>query len=348
MRIIFIISVLIIILSGCRKKNEINEPVKTGSSGIFVINEGNYTWANSSLSYYDFKTEKLFTDIFAEANGIPLGDVAYSMAIHKDKAYIVVNNSGIIYVVNVSDMKYSGKITGLVSPRQMLIVNDSLAYVSDLYNTKIARINLSTNTVNGYVNIGSTSECLILNNGRVYVSSWSFNNKIFVFDAITGVITDSLLVGKQPNSMVLDKNNNLWVLCDGCFQGSQYGVENASLWCLNTSDLTVLKHLSFSNIQESPIKLNINSSKDSLYFISTGIYKQSINDESISNSTFIQSNGRTFYGMKINPENGDIVVSDAKNYMSSGELLIFSKFGILKKSMEVGVNPGWIEFIPNM
>lgn len=343
-RIIAISIISFLFLSGCRDKEEI-KPVTTHNQGFFVVNEGNYTWANSSLSYYDAVADKLYSDIFYEANGVPLGDVAFSMTIHNNKGYIVVNNSGIIYVVNLNDMKFSGKITGLTSPRQMLIINDSIAYVSDLYDTRIAKINITTNTISGYINIGRTTEKMISQNGRVFVTCWSFGNMIYSFDALNGANIDSATVGKQPNSIVPDKNNNLWVLCDGGFTGSTYGQEKATLWCLNPNDMSSLKYFTFPDIQSSPIRLCADATGDSIYFINNGIQKMCITDNILPTVTFIPQGTRNFYGLNVNKSNGDIIVTDAKNYVANGEILMYSKKGQLKKMMAAGVNPGWIEIM---
>lgn len=342
---IIILFVLIIILFSCKKNEDEAIPVNINKKGIFVVNEGNFTWANASLSFYDIAADKFYNDIFYEANAVPLGDVAFSMTTCNDRGYIVVNNSGIIYIVNLNDMKFSGKITGLTSPRYMLIVNDSLAYVSDLYDTRIAEINLYTNSISGYINLGCSSEFMCLKNGKVFVSSWSYRNMVYSFDALTGNIIDSATVGKQPNSMVIDKNNNLWVLCDGCFSGSSYGEECPSMWCLNTSDLSEIRHFTFPVLSSSPTRLCLNASNDTLGFINNGIFKMSIDDSFLPLSPLIASGGKNFYGLAIDNSNGDIIVTDAKNYVANGEILIYSKTGQLKKTLNSGVNPGWIEMI---
>lgn len=338
---------LFIMFFSCKKKNDEPIPVSTNNSGFFVVNEGNYTWGNSSLSYFDKSKNQFHQDVFYEANAVPLGDVAYSCTIYNNKMYIVVNNSGIIYIVNLSDIKYFGKITGLGSPRQMLIVNDTLAYVSDLYDSRISKINLQNNSIIGYVNIGHNTEKMILLNGKIFVTTWSYGNMVYSIDAITGNKLDSVIVGKQPNSIVDDKNNNIWVLCDGGFSGSSYGQEYASLWCLNSNDLSEIKHFTFNNIQMSPICLNKNRVGDSLFFINNNIYKMSITDNILPNTPLITANSRSFYGLAINSLTNEIIVTDAKNYVANGEVLIYNFNGELLQSFVTGVNPGWIEIVEN-
>ena len=90
---------------------------------VFILNQGNFTYANSSLSYYDPLTKIVEQSVFYQTNGVPLGDVAQSMTINGDTAYVVVNNSGFIYAINRKTFKFISKITGFESPRNMFFVN---------------------------------------------------------------------------------------------------------------------------------------------------------------------------------------------------------------------------------
>ena len=51
------------------------------------------------------------------------------------------------------------------------------------------------------------------------------------------------------------------------------------------------------------------------------------------------------YGLKVNPENGDIYVTDAKNYVSSGNLLCYSRDGKLKWKVRTGDIPAHMAFL---
>ena len=52
------------------------------------------------------------------------------------------------------------------------------------------------------------------------------------------------------------------------------------------------------------------------------------------------------YGIAVHPETGDIFVTDAKNYVSSGTLYCFGPDGRKKWSVRTGDIPAHIAFLP--
>ena len=111
-------------VGGCMKYGPVPEehfsyPMPPGEEpeGVFIVCEGNFMYGNASLSFYLPSSGELQNEVFARANGMKLGDVAQSMTIHDGTAYIVVNNSGIVFGIDPETFRIERVIRGIGSPR---------------------------------------------------------------------------------------------------------------------------------------------------------------------------------------------------------------------------------------
>jgi hypothetical protein len=327
------------------------------TKGLFIVNEGNFMYSNASLSYYNPTDKENINNIFYNTNALPLGDVAQSMTINDSLGYIVINNSGKIYVINVNTFKYIGKITELISPRYIHIINQHKAYVTDIYAKKITIVDPLTYSHIGEIDVNNnetqfyqhSTEQIVSSGTKVFVSCWSYDNKILVIDSQMDELTDSIEVTKQPNSMVIDKNNKLWVLSDGGSAGSSYGQVNATLTKIDIASLKVEKVFEFYNINASPTDLCINASKDTIFYLygvlgelnsQNGVHKMCINNSSLPQDAFIESNSKLFYSLIVDPDNSEIYVSDVVDYVQNGKTYRYSSEGSLIDSFNVGIVPG--------
>lgn len=309
--------------------------------GVFVCNEGNYMYGNASLSYYNPATRETDNEIFYNANNFPLGDVCQSMSIIDSKGFVVVNNSGKIYVIDINTFKYVGVIAGLTSPRYIMKVSDEKMYVTDLYTPEISIIDTKTLTRTGSIAMPvSSTERMVMHNGYVYVCAYSGSDKIFKIDPATDQIVSSLTVTKQPNSMAVDANGALWVLCDGGYYGSPLGQERATLIKVNTERFAVEKIYSFPSMDMSPSSLCATAQGDSLYYVNTSVYKMSVSDTSLPSESFVSGEGKLFYALAVDVENGEVYVSDAVNYVQKGTVMRYSGMGRLIDSFKADINPG--------
>jgi len=337
-------------------KQDSPEPVKEydKSEGVFICNEGNYTYGNASLSFYDPENKQILNDIFYNANDFPLGDVCMSAAIKDSIAFLIINNSGKISVINTNTFKHIATISNLTSPRYMCIISDTKAYVTDLYNTNITVINPSDFTITGSVAVGKGSEQITLYKNFAYVTGWSYNDKIYKINTDTDILTDSLTVTKQPNSICLDCNNKLWVLSDGGFDGIPGGQDTAALTKIDAETFSIEKIFKFPSLEPSPSRLTINASGDTLFFINSswssgeddykGIYKMSVNSGKLPGNSFIPADGKLFYGLGTDPANSDIYVSDAVDYIQRGNIYRYSSNGTILDTFRTGIIPSFFAF----
>jgi DNA-binding beta-propeller fold protein YncE len=311
-----------------------------GSDGLFIVNEGNFMYGNASLSYYDIDKQHTENEVFVNANGIKLGDVAQSMTIHNGLGYIVVNNSGVIFTIDVNTFKIVDIITGFTSPRYIHFVNDSKAYVSDLYSSKIYILNTVTKKISGSISISGhrSTEQMVQSGKYVFTNCWSYDNKILVIDSDNDLIVDSITVGIQPNSLVIDKNNKLWVLTDGGYQGNPYGHEIPSLYCINVSDFETEKKFDFE-LSDSPSRLCINNSLDTLYFLNKSVWQISADATELPTIPIIPYKGTIYYGLAVSPKTSEIYLADAVDYVQNGKIYRYTAQYVCIDTIDAGVSP---------
>jgi YVTN family beta-propeller protein len=337
---ILIIIFTIIVFASCEKlgNQTDNQSVEycVRGDGVFVINEGNFMAGNGSLSFYSYNSGKLYNDIFFRANKLKLGDVPYSMVLSGDTGYIVVNNSGKIEIINKNTIKVLNTITGLVSPRMILIVNNRKAYVSSLFSNSLSVIDLKTMAVSGSVDIRRSSEAMVLLGGKAYVSSWYNGRDVMVINTSTNKVIDSIAVASEPESMVLDKNNKLWILCSGGYTGNN----PAKLFAINTLTDKIEKEFVFPSKPFYPSGLRINLTKDTLYYIENGLWRMSIQASALPEKPFKQTNNRLIYKLGVDPRNGRIFYTDALDYQQKGYVLQLNQQGIPVDSCRAEIIPG--------
>ncbi len=339
---ISIFTLLVLFSTSC-KKDEPTPVANTGQAiaigdGVFVSDEGNFQGGNAKVSFYRFSDGSSIEDLFSPTNTRPLGDVCQSLSIINGNAYIVVNNSGKIEVANPSNLRSVATITGFVSPRYILPLSSTKAYVSDLYSNTVHVLNLSNNTISGSFAFPGQSEAMTLVNGEVFISSLN-HDKVYVVNPITDLITDSIAIAMGGNSMQLDNNGKLWVLCYGDYFTSAAG----GLYRINTTSHTVEQSWPFTTF-ESPTHICSNAAGDTLYYLNYGVYRFPSNTASVPTLPFIAQTTQSFYGLGIRPLTGEIFVTDAVDYSQRGHLLRYTPAGVLTDDKLVGVIPGGIWF----
>jgi len=340
---ITLIALTLLVFNGCMKDDEWISRHQTGASllgGVFIVNEGNFMYGNASLSFYDPATRILQNDLFYSANGLPLGDVAQSMIIRDNLGYIVINNSGKVYVINTSDGKYVGKITGLTSPRYFHFVNSEKAYITDLYAGQITIVNPKTYQITGSIlTTGHAStEQMIQWNDFLFVTCWSFDNTVLVIDTRTDTVVDEIKTGKQPGGLVLDKYNKIWVLCDGGWSKSGTTSRIPMLQRIDPVTRTIEKSFSLT-ADAKPSRLAINGTRDSLLFINDGIWKLGVNQLTLGDNPFLSTQNHLYYSLAVDPKTSEIYLSDAIDYLQRGLIYRLSPLGAKVDSFKTGIIP---------
>ena len=325
----------------------LEESFDTSASGegLFICNEGNFQYGNATLSYYDPESKKVENEVFYRANAMKLGDVAQSMIIRDSVGWVVVNNSHVVFAIDINTFKEVGRITNFTSPRYMHFISDEKAYVTQIWDNRIFIVNPKRYEITGYIDVpdmtmesGSTEQ-MVQYGKYVYVNCWSYQNRILKIDTETDEVVDELVVGIQPTSLVMDCNNKLWTVTDGGYEGSPYGHEAPSLYRIDAETFTIEKQFQFK-FGDAPSEVQLNGTKDKLYWINDDIWEMDVTADRVPLRPFLQYNGTIYYGLTVCPRTGDVYIADAIDYVQQGMIYRYSKEGNLLDEFYVGIIPG--------
>lgn len=344
--------VMLVIIAGC--SDDDSGPSGKYVSGVLVVNEGNFNDADGTISYYNPLTETIETNIFSRANNeAALGDVVQSVTIHGDYAYIIVNNSNKVEVVNSNTMESITSFESMM-PRYMAIANGK-GYLTEwdadwstfIHDSKVLVIDLLTHSVTSTIKTGSGAEQIVLANGKLYVSD-SFSNTITVIDPNTDEVVSTITTDFYSISgLVADGNDNVWGVYSGSTDWSvtpAVPANDGALVRVNTSDDIVDLVVSL-NINISS-KMAMNNSGSKLYCYSgTDVYIIDIAGSSPTVSKIIsEASAISFYGIGVDPSNGDIYLADSKAFQGNGTGYRFSADGTKIGTFDTGRGPNGFIF----
>jgi len=329
--------------------DDVNPPAPSGDyeNGILISHEGNFGQGNASVSFASYDLVTVENNIFSAVNGSSLGDTAQSIAFNGDLAYIVLNVSNSIQIVDRYTFESVATIdTGLNNPRFIAFANGK-GYVTNWGDGTVATddylavIDITTNTLNGQtIAVGEGPEKIIASGSNLYVAhkgGFGQNNIISVVNASTDTVSSTVTVGDVPNSLQLDTAGNLWVLSGG--KPSWTGDETAGqLSKINTSDNSVTT-IDFATT-EHPNHLALDNG--TLYYYMAGsVFKMASSATTLP--TTAELTGLSFYGMTVN--NAVLYGVDAVDFASNGSISAYDlSSNTLSNSATVNIIPGGVYF----
>ena len=334
------------LLTSCMKWDYgMEEEFHVTDTGLFITNEGNFQYGNATLSFYNPATKEIENEIFYRANAMKLGDVAQSMVIRDGIGWVVVNNSHVVFAIDIHTFKEVGRITNFTSPRYIHFLSDEKAYVTQIWDNRIFIVNPKKYQITGYIECpnmtmesGSTEQ-MVQYGKYVYVNCWSYQNRILKIDTETDQVVDELEVGIQPTSLVMDCHNKLWTVTDGGYEGSPYGHEAPSLYRIDAETFTIEKRFKFE-FGDWPSEVQLNGTKDKIYWLNDDVWEMDVTAEQVPAEPFLPYDNTLYYGLTICPQTGDVYIADAIDYVQQGMVYRYSKDRVLLDKFYVGIIPG--------
>jgi len=337
--------------------------------GFYLVNEGNMGSNKCTLDYFDYFTGLYARNFYAERNPNvikELGDVGNDIAIYGSKLYVVVNCS---HKVEVMDARSGVRIGQVDIPNCRYVrFHRGKAYVSSYVGPvlidanapkgAVYEVDTTSLAVTRKVTVGYQPEEMEIIDDYMYVANSGgyrapqYDNTVSVIQMVDFKQVQQIPVGINLHRIRKDKYNKLWVTSRGDYQ-------------TRPSRLYVMQKRDGYNRMEVTDTIPVACSEmaihgDSLYYYATewNNYTASntvsygiidIRTKQIVSTNFITDGTEKEitipYGIAIHPETGDIFVTDAKNYVSSGTLYCFDRKGRKKWSVRTGDIPAHIAFL---
>lgn len=378
--IIFLSILLFLVATGCRE-DELVVPTEydiipetpsdtTRIRGMYLVNEGNMGSNKCSLDYLDYFTGLYARNFYAERNPNvvkELGDVGNDIGIYGSKLYVVVNCS---HKVEVLDARSGVRIGQVDIPNCRYVrFHRGKAYVSsyvgpvlidpDAPKGAVFEVDTLTLAVTRKVSVGYQPEEMEIVDDYMYVANSGgyrapdYDNTVSVIQMVDFKQVQQIPVGINLHRVKQDRYKKLWVSSRGDYMSVP-------------SRLFVLEKKRGYNrmvvTDTIPVACsNMAVHGDSLYFYATewNNYTSSntisygiidVRTKEIVSRNFITDGSEREitipYGIAVHPETGDIFVTDAKNYVSSGTLFCFDRRGRKKWSVRTGDIPAHMFFLP--
>ena len=342
-------------LTSC--EDEIGLPTATSlgdyDNGIVVLNQGNFGQDNANVSFISNDFEKFDNNFFNNLNPtVTMGNTGQDIGFYNDLAFIVLNGSNTIQVVNRYTFKHIRTITGFRNPRFIAFANGkgfvtNWGIGTNTADDYVAVLNLSSFEITASIAVAEGPERIIANNNMLYVAhtgGFGYGKTVSVINSVTNLVTSTIQVGDVPNAMKV-QGNFLYVICGGnpSFVSLPAVETTGKLVKIDLSNNSISSSISFAGMAH-PSNIDIVGT-DLYYTVDAGIYKTALSATTLPTTPIFSTSTQGIYGIySFEIENNLIFVGDAGDYNSNGKVYIYSMEGMLKKTFTVGVSPAGFYF----
>lgn len=376
---LFIFLAIVTLLSGCRtddiiiyaEEEDIDKPtVKSEVIGMYVLNEGNMGSNKCTLDFLDLSDTIIHyqRNIYSERNPNEvkeLGDVGNDIQIYGSRLWMVINCSNKVEVCRAKDAVKIGKVD--IPNCRYVTFDGGYAYVSSYVGPvavgsnaprgRVYKVDTLTLQKVDSVVVGYQPEEMAVVDGKLYVANSGgyiapqYDRTISVIDLATMSEERQIDVAVNLHRLRLDRYGQLWVSS----RGNSRDVPSKLYWLKTDSQgqMQVAGHL------DMPVS-DMCIVGDSLYFYGADynavtydvtsaqgiidVQRHALVNDVLSNAPEYQKI-RQLYGIIVHPRHRDFYLMDAKNYVSSGELLHFNADGTFDYKVRTGDIPGHAAFL---
>ena len=379
-----VLAIALVAAAGCRKEDtlrflpgENGEPsdyevvdaavnASAKPSGIYLVNQGNQGSNKARLDFLNFHNGFYIRDVFTEYNPEVvkgLGDTGNDVQVYKGKVFVVVNGSHKVEIMDAYSMKRLAQVD--VPNCRFIAFDGNHAYVTSyvakdkeaLKTQKGALycIDLDTYKVTGQVTMGYQPEQLVIMDGKAYVANSGgyvagYDDTVSVVDLKSMKVEYDIKVAINLGLMLVDAEGTIWVSSQGNFSDVSstlnYLVKKGDKYELGGSVNVPVSSMALAG---DKIYVIGSTYTPPAWALTTTYNIVNAKTRKLESGSFItdgtESDIATAFTVTVNPGNGDIYVTDAKDYVSSGTLHCYTGSGKHKWSVHTGDIPGRIAFL---
>lgn len=379
-----VLAIALVAAAGCRKEDtlrflpgENGEPsdyevvdaavnASAEPSGIYLVNQGNQGSNKARLDFLNFHNGFYIRDVFTEYNPEVvkgLGDTGNDVQVYKGKVFVAVNGSHKVEIMDAYSMKRLAQVD--VPNCRFIAFDGNCAYVTsyvakDEESLKTQKgalycIDLDTYKVTGQVTVGYQPEQLVIMDGKAYVANSGglakdYDNTVSVVDLKSMKVEYDIEVAVNLQLMLVDAEGTIWVSSIGNYRDVSstlnYLVKKGDKYELGGTVNVPVSSMALAGDKIYVIGTTYNPTTwkpTTTYNIVNAKTRKLESGSFITDGT--ESDITTAYTVTVNPGNGDIYVTDAKDYVSSGTLHCYTGSGKHKWSVRTGDIPDRIAFL---
>jgi hypothetical protein len=311
-------------------------------SGCYILNTGNWGKNEASVQWYALDADAASADLYAEANGENLGDVAQDLIVYGSKVYIACNGSAKLVIVDKRDFKLLKRLSLTndagqpVNPNYLTATDGKVFFTSN--DGFVNRLDTLSLDITGKLALNGFPAALTSAAGKLYI-----NMNDYLFDG-SGKQVAVVNVASFDQPKYLDVVLNPY---DTCLTGSDGNVYFISQGHSNGNPPHTLQRIdpatdSVTELFEAS-KMAMHGDLIYYYYFEYGKTLEHISVYNIKTETttnFLSkeqlTNIATPNFIEVEPQSGDVYIGNFV-YGAKDDLYIYASDGTFKRKVETGI-----------
>lgn len=343
----------LLILSSCENQDPEPVPSSAFDHGVFILNEGNFSDSDGSLSFINLDSLTIINNLFEKVNKRPFAGLLQSMRFYDQQGYLI-DQLGRLEVIREKDLVSVHTLSNAFELPRFFAAYGNTGYITDWgpYDENFANnessikvYDLSRMSLEKEIATASRPEDIMVLKNKIYVAN-SATSLVSIYNPMDNSLIKELEVSLGPTRFVMDKMENLWVICTGAYisAGALIGIDTDNDQLIYSLDLV-----------DSPPngRISINGAGDEVFFMSEEWNPDYSTENAIYSVHLIYNgmeplvvespetlvSGKNWYGLGIDPVNDILYVADAAGFLSNGSVYRYNLNGDLIDKYFVGRGP---------